>query len=699
VAGAEDSLLARMRRDAARQWLNGTAVLVGVAVLAGGLVWQGERAAAQQRAATQWYEHTLEVQAEVSGFSCALSEIQRAARGYLLTGDPVFLSSYLAGLREAPINLRRVQALTIDNPGQQRRLVVLASETKSALDLSRDMVRLEAVGRHQAALALVRGGGPHAAMERARAVSAAMVADEQRLRAVRAAAATRAAARLARIGVALACMGVGLLGVAGALGWVATTAETRARLADVRAKAFAQTAASATLLAQFVEEAPAAIAMFDRQMRYMAASRRYAADYALPAGIELVGRSHYEIFPEVPQCWRDIHQRVLGGETQSCECDPFPRADGRTDWVRWRMEPWRDAEGGIAGALLFSEVITAQVESQRAQLSAEARLRAIVETAVDAIVVIDEAGIVQSANAATRRMFGYGVDELVGRNVSLLMAEPERSEHDDRLRAYLATGERKIIGTGREVEGRCKDGSRVPIDLAVAEWCVEGRRFFTGLMRDASARKAAEAQRSQAERRELVVGELRHRITNMFSVIQSLVTATARSHRDVAAYRDALRGRISAFAATQVELARQGWSSLGLRELVDFELAPYAEAGGRVSIQGEAVQLNGAAASSLAMVLHELATNAAKYGALSVPGAALDIRWRLAGDGATDRRLILDWSERDGPAAAAPQRRGFGSTVIQSSARALGGSAHLDFAPEGLCCRIEMPVSRVLAAD
>jgi PAS domain S-box-containing protein len=450
------------------------------------------------------------------------------------------------------------------------------------------------------------------------------------------------------------------------------------------------------LLSLFISEAPAAIAMFDRQMRYLAASRRYATDYGLPAGIALIGRSHYEVFPEIPRRWRDTHARVLAGETESCEEDPFPRADGRVDWVRWRMVPWHDAQGEVGGALLFSEVITAQVEAHRAQLAAEARLHAIVETAVDAIVVIDEAGVIQSANPATDALFGYSADELLGHNVSVLMPEPTRTAHDGYLAAYRKTGERRIIGVGREVEGLRKDGSTLPIDLAVAEWRLEGRRFFTGLMRDASARRLAEAQRLQAERRELVVGELRHRISNMFAVIQSLVAATARSHHDVGAYRDAVLARIAAFAAAQVLLAQQAWSSLGLRELVEFELRPYAEDGQRLSLQGEALNLNSAAAESLAMVVHELATNAAKYGALSTPDATLGVRWRLTHDASGEARLVFDWIERGGPPVTPPQRHGFGSMVIESSARGLGGTAKLTYAPEGLCCTIDVPAARVL---
>jgi len=125
-------------------------------------------------------------------------------------------------------------------------------------------------------------------------------------------------------------------------------------------------AESEARLRLFIDRAPAAIAMFDTEMRYLAASRRFARDYHLGDSLPetLIGRSHYELFPEMPQRWRDIHRRVLAGETLSAEEDPFPRESGRTDWVHWEMAPWRRANGEIGGAVLFSEIINERKEAE-----------------------------------------------------------------------------------------------------------------------------------------------------------------------------------------------------------------------------------------------------------------------------------------------------------------------------------------------
>ncbi len=129
----------------------------------------------------------------------------------------------------------------------------------------------------------------------------------------------------------------------------------------------------------------------------------------------------------------------------------------------------------------------------------DAKYRAIIDTAVDAIAVIDEHGIVQSFNGAAEKIFLYPADEVVGRNVSMLMPEPDHSQHDRYIANYRTTGQAKIIGVGREVRGRRRDGSIFPLDLSIAEWRADGRRYFTGIMRDVTERKLAEAQRQTDE--------------------------------------------------------------------------------------------------------------------------------------------------------------------------------------------------------
>jgi two-component system, LuxR family, sensor kinase FixL len=131
----------------------------------------------------------------------------------------------------------------------------------------------------------------------------------------------------------------------------------------------------------------------------------------------------------------------------------------------------------------------------------EALLTAVLKTAIDAIITIDDRGVIQQANHAVEKLFGYSVSEVVGKNISMLMPEPDRSQHDDYLKEYKEKRQPAIIGIGREVMGQRKDGSLIPVDLAVSEIKIGGRTLFAGILRDMTQRNRAEAELKEAERK------------------------------------------------------------------------------------------------------------------------------------------------------------------------------------------------------
>jgi rsbT co-antagonist protein RsbR len=126
----------------------------------------------------------------------------------------------------------------------------------------------------------------------------------------------------------------------------------------------------------FVEHTPAAVAMLDRDMRYLMASRRWVTDYGL-GDQNILGRSHYEIFPDIPDKWKAVHQRTLAGAVEGKDEDPWERADGRMDWLSWKTYPWRDSSDEVGGLIFFTEVVTKRVLDQQALRDSEAQLREI----------------------------------------------------------------------------------------------------------------------------------------------------------------------------------------------------------------------------------------------------------------------------------------------------------------------------------
>jgi PAS domain S-box-containing protein len=151
----------------------------------------------------------------------------------------------------------------------------------------------------------------------------------------------------------------------------------------------------------------------------------------------------------------------------------------------------------VLGAAALTALYARIRRESRERRESEERLRAVVDTAADAIITIDPLGSIQSFNPAATRLFGYAAAEVIGRNVSLLMPEPDRSQHDGYLRRYLESGEPHVIGVGREVTAQRKDGSRMPIGLAVSEMHLGSRRMFTGILHDLTHRKRAEARQAE----------------------------------------------------------------------------------------------------------------------------------------------------------------------------------------------------------
>ena len=167
----------------------------------------------------------------------------------------------------------------------------------------------------------------------------------------------------------------------------------------------------------FIRYAPSAIAMFDRDMRYLAYSRRWPVDYHLGKQ-ELTGRSHYEVFPDIPERWKEVHRRSMAGAIERCDEDPFLRADGSVDWVRWETHPWRTSQGNIGGIIIFSEVITGRKQAEAELI----KLSLAVEQNPNSIVITNLNGNIEYVNDAFVKMTGYSRDEVIGKDPHILQS-------------------------------------------------------------------------------------------------------------------------------------------------------------------------------------------------------------------------------------------------------------------------------------
>ena len=189
----------------------------------------------------------------------------------------------------------------------------------------------------------------------------------------------------------------------------------------------------------------------------------------------------------------------------------------------------------------------------------------------------------------------------------------------------------------------------------------------------------------------LLVDELNHRVKNTLSTVQAIAAQTLRTNADPVGFREAFEARLMALSDTHNLLTATNWVSADLRKVAQLEFRPYGSE--RYHLMGPAVALSPARALALGLLFHELATNAAKYGALTRGDGRVEVVWQVRGDEGAEE-LEIDWREYDGPPVVAPTRRGFGSRLIERSLQGqLGGEAKLSYAPEGVCCRIRLPLN------
>ena len=213
----------------------------------------------------------------------------------------------------------------------------------------------------------------------------------------------------------------------------------------------------------FVEHAPAAVAMFDTEMRYLAYSQRFVSDYRLQEK-EFLGRSHYEVFPEIPERWREIHRRCLAGAVESCEEDPFPRADGSLDYIRWELRPWRNAANQIGGLILLSEIVTERKLILEKLADERERLDVTLRSIGDAVMATDEKARITVLNPVAEGLTGWRSDEAMGRP----LAEVFRIVNEDTGEPAVNPAERvlregTVVGLANHTALVARDGTARPI--------------------------------------------------------------------------------------------------------------------------------------------------------------------------------------------------------------------------------------------
>jgi PAS domain S-box-containing protein len=337
------------------------------------------------------------------------------------------------------------------------------------------------------------------------------------------------------------------------------------------------------------------------------------------------------------------------------------------------------------------ERIHCVVVTDLTRLGLRLRHDAIVNSSADAIYSLTPEGIITTWNRAAEDLYGYSAQEALGRNVEILI--PAQVEDHPPERSPALFEQEKI--TQHETVRVTKAGKRIQVALSVAP--IEGAggevEGVSVIARDITERKRAQ------ERLHFLLRETSHRSKNLLAVIQSMAAQTARSGGTVEEFETRLMQRLHGIAVSHDLIVDENWERVSLADLVWRQMKPFLESEQRLSIEGPPVYLTPEAAQNMGFALHELTTNAVKYGALSGLTGSVSVVWALEDCGG-DRRLRLSWRESNGPRVTPPSHAGFGSTVLkQLVGLSLDAEIASDFAPDGFWWELNAPLAKVVAMD
>jgi PAS domain S-box-containing protein len=433
-----------------------------------------------------------------------------------------------------------------------------------------------------------------------------------------------------------------------------------------------------------------AIFMLDRQGR-IASWNTGAQRIEGWSASEILGQDVSRVFPaeerDSGRPWQQLQIAAMRGSFRE-EAERV-RKDGSRFWADIAITALRNEKGELRGYTQVIRDISERKRASRDMAESRSRLASVVESAMDAIITVDANQRIVLFNKAAVAMFRRPESEALDMSLEQLIPRGLRSAHARHVAAFAVTGvTNRPMGHPGRLTGLRSSGEEFPVEASISQAEINGRKLFTVILRDITARKRAE------EHQALLLRELAHRVKNTLAVVQSIAAQTRRFAAPEQFY-DTLTGRLAALGTAHDLLTRSDWEGAALAEVVRVCFAPYEGLSPehRWTIDGPSIWLAPNEAVTLSLVFHELATNAAKFGALSNESGRIEVRWELDdGDKPTD--ILVGWRESGGPAVSPPTGGGFGSRLLERAiAHELGGQTQVDFAEAGVAYRLRLPLS------
>ena len=343
----------------------------------------------------------------------------------------------------------------------------------------------------------------------------------------------------------------------------------------------------------------------------------------------------------------------------------------------------------IVGGGVLNRAKAVQEDNRRLESERQGLMDLFMQAPGFVTVLTGPTHVFQMHNAAYAQLIGHR--DITGRSVAEALPEVASQGYIDFLDSVYITGE-PHAGTASRLDLQRTPGAA--LDTVYLNFIYQPIRDPQGAVAGIFVQGHDVTDTVQAaERQKLMIDELNHRVKNTLATVQSIAMQTARSHTDPRSFAESFQARLMALSHTHDLLTRSHWEGADLRDILQHETEAHGPH--RVTLNGPPVALDPAASLSLGMIFHELATNAAKYGALSAEGGRVLVDWSVANQ--TDRRLTLSWRELDGPPVTTPERRGFGSRLIERNVRHdLAGEVELGYLSSGFVAEISIPLDRGL---
>jgi PAS domain S-box-containing protein len=638
------------------------------AILSAAIVWLVER----EHTETNLVRHSRAVSHQIAEVLSSVQRMEINQRGYLLTGRDVYLGNFTDSEQALPALMdETVKLLDGDQPHRERLADLRHIVMEKAREL-RSTIEQQQAGHPDAAAAIVNSDRGLQMMNRIRQLLSEMRSEEDQILSNRLSTLQKVSTLL-QAGAPIPLLLIGGIGV--------LTRKFMRRSLAALTVALRQREESQFRLQLAMDAAHLGSWQYNPLHRVVAGDMRFkeivdVAENEAPIN-EIMKRANQN---DIGKVWAAFNAVA---EPKGATTEFRLQRDGKVRWVETLGLAHCEGVGGereAAGVVGTVADITQRKEHEEL-LQRQADL---LDQSYDAIFAlrIDGRGIVYW-NRGAERLYGYTAAEAQGRRTDELLQTnapiPVRDIDTQVVHGGSWFGE--LIHTTR-------DGREIVVESRIASVSYDDDIYALETNRDITERKRHE------QREQLLMREMNHRAKNMLGLVQAIARQTAT--RNPEEFIERFSERIQALSANQELLVRDEWKGVETEDLARTQLAPFADLiGSRIVVQGPELRLKATAAQAIGLALHELATNAGKYGALSMDTGRVDIRWATDGD-----IFTMSWVERDGPPVSAPKRRGFGTVVMQEMAEdTVDGTVDLDYAPSGVTWRLTCPAANTLGPN